>query len=103
MNSGGNWVNTNIFTCYKMSHGLSSEAQEGLERISMYTFRFYDDQGGVQIQRNIFGRIEKTWNIHNPELGSKETAVKYHGYILEKMAVNKTTTVEEYLDRLANS
>ena len=103
MNTSRNWPTTNIFDCYRMSHGLPGEVEEGLERISMYTFQFYDDGSGVLIQRNIFGRVEKSWNIHNPELGSKEAAVTHHWRILEKMAVNKTTSVEEYLDRLANS
>ncbi|GER88974.1 hypothetical protein KDW_31360 [Dictyobacter vulcani] len=92
------WPTPEIFEVHRY-HGLSSET---CKRIGVYTFQFHEDGSGVTIQRNIWGRIEATWIIAQPDFGSVEEAVKNHWSLLNRMVVNAFDDCNQELQRLVH-
>ena len=90
------WPTLQIFEVYK-HHGLSTETNE---RIGVYAFWFHEDESGVTIQQNIWGRVENTWRIELSDFSSVEKAVKNHWELLISMTKNDFVTANEELQRL---
>ena len=89
---------TNIFRQYH-TYSSENEAEEGKERIGLYTFRFCN--GGVTVQRDICGFVEATWNIRRQDCTSKEMLTAHHWTLLTHMSQNSLDKVETRLNALA--
>ncbi|GHO82369.1 hypothetical protein KSZ_03750 [Dictyobacter formicarum] len=99
MVGGNSWPTPQIFEVYRV-YALKNE-RPPKERIGIYTFQFAPDHNGVIIQRGVYSTVEKTWEIHQPSLGSKDDAVKHHWELLVLMSHNHFPEVEAELNRLA--